>query len=53
MKDVFAIVDEEIKVDAMIEMTIRNFYNIILVLAKILNDNDIIDFLIEVFDERR
>ena len=53
MKDVFTIIDEKIEVDAMIKMTIKDFYNTISMLAKISSDDNIINFLIKVFDECR
>ena len=53
MKEILAVVDEKIEVDTMIEMTIRNFYNTISMLAKVSSGGDVVDFLIKVFDERR
>ena len=52
IENVFAIVNEKIEINAMIEITIKNFYNTISMFAKISNDDEIIDFLIEIFDER-
>ena len=53
MKDVLAIINEKIKVDAIIKMIIRDFRNTISMLAKVLSGDDVIDFLIEIFNERR
>ena len=53
MKDVFAVVNEKIEVNAIIKMMIRNFRNIISMLTKILSDDNVINFLIEIFDKRR
>ena len=53
MKDVLAVIDEKIEIDAMIKMTIKGFRNTISMFTKTSSDDDVIDFLIEVFDERR
>ena len=52
MKDVFAIVDEEVEVNAMIEMTIKDFRNTISIAEKYSFDNDEM-ISVKFFDERR